>query len=100
MIESKFDPGISKMLNSAEFQLLQGQCFYWPESEVASAKHDAWFLYLCKDMNLDERKASYDAATTNKPQAVITAYWQVVERVRTEKGAGVIADFLDWFVRW
>eukprot|EP00597_Dinobryon_sp_UTEXLB2267_P000018 CAMPEP_0170056896 /NCGR_PEP_ID=MMETSP0019_2-20121128/118_1 /TAXON_ID=98059 /ORGANISM="Dinobryon sp., Strain UTEXLB2267" /LENGTH=435 /DNA_ID=CAMNT_0010261493 /DNA_START=278 /DNA_END=1582 /DNA_ORIENTATION=- len=68
----KFDIGIRNLLQSTE---ISKSHYYWNEYDVASEKHDAWFVYMYSKMTVNERRASSDAATKKDEVDVISNYW-------------------------
>jgi len=51
------------------------------ESEVASEKHDAWFVYMYSRMTIKERRASSDAANRKGDDGVVFSSWRLVQGV-------------------
>jgi serine/threonine protein kinase len=91
----KFDSGIRNLLEGTEFSRSH---YYWKESNVASEKHDAWFVYMFSKMTMDERRASSDAASRKDVGGVNSNYWKLVHRVRSSCDYGDRAQFNTWFL--
>ena len=77
-----FDSGIRNLLQSTDFSKNN---YYWNESDVASEKHDAWFVYMYSNMTMDERRASSDAASRKDVDGVISNYWGLARRVNNKR---------------
>ena len=97
-IGCKFDRGIGELLESLD---TSRKHYYWHESDVASEKHDAWFVYLYSQMTQDERKASSQAANKNDEAAVVTSYWNLVRRLNglyDQNKRNMVDEFNGWFI--
>ena len=76
--------------------------YYWPAAATtASAKHDAWFVFIFATMTADERvRSQAAAAAAGKITAVNAHFRDVVDRICSAKssdGGGVINAFERWF---
>ena len=75
--------------------------YYWPAAATtASAKHDAWFVFIFATMTAEERVRSQAAAAAGKITAVNAHFRDVVDRICSAKssdGGGVINAFERWF---
>ena len=91
----KFDSGIRNLLESTE---ISNSHYYWNESNVASEKHDAWFVYMFSKMTMDERRVSSDAASRKDIDGVNSNYWQLVRRVSSSCDYGDRSQFNTWFL--
>ncbi len=69
--------------------------YYWQETEKATVKHDAWFVFIYSQMTSEERTTSFEAGLRKDIHGVVSNYWGVVERLRLAEN--VVTEFNDWF---
>ena len=90
----ELDSGIHERLCSRR---IQDSCHYWNETESASPKHDAWFMFVFKEATFDERVKCHVAALEKNPQSVHLTYTTLVARLlATRTKADLVNDFNDW----
>lgn len=96
-VDCEFDTGIRDHLRSGEFH---SSHYYWHETEKASVKHDAWFVYIYSQMSDTERRESWEAGCRQRVDGIVTNYWKVVNRVRYNQ-PNIVVDFNEWFdAKW
>eukprot|EP01036_Dinobryon_divergens_P028601 gene28601-37571_t len=65
VIDEPLDAGIQTAYREQSLQR-----YYWPVTTTASAKHDAWFVFIFAAMTIDERLKSHSAAAAGNVTAV------------------------------
>ena len=94
-LNSPFDRGIQEHMMEPTYA---SRYYYWQETGRASVKHDAWFVFIYGKMTSEERGASFEAGCRKDCHGVVSNYWEVGKRLRSEfEEQNFVAEFNEWF---
>ncbi len=71
-VDRTFDSGIQENIRQPEFE---SSYYYWNETERASVKHDAWFVFIYSQIIPEERKKSFAAGRKKDIDEIVSNYW-------------------------
>ena len=76
------------------------QDYYWSNKDtndsVADTRYDAWYVYVCENMNVTEREKSLQHAIHKDISNVNLNYIRSVQRMKKENN-NFVKEFQSWF---